>query len=83
LVEKVALTKSSNICKNYTVVASEGDGQDEQKDSLVKIIPTLVWAVGFALEQSLHVVTFACPASGNLKQLEYNVWNLYRIRYGR
>jgi hypothetical protein len=28
-------------------------------------------AIGFALEQPLHVVTLACPASGILKQLEY------------
>jgi hypothetical protein len=27
-------------------------------------------AIGFALEQPLHVVTLACPASGILKQLE-------------
>ncbi|MDR1477390.1 MAG: hypothetical protein LBJ00_00430 [Planctomycetaceae bacterium] len=30
-------------------------------------------AVGFALEQPLHVVALACSASGILKQLEYNV----------
>jgi hypothetical protein len=28
-------------------------------------------AMGFALEQPLHVVTLACSASGILKQLEY------------
>jgi hypothetical protein len=28
-------------------------------------------AIGFALEQPLHVVTLACPASGILKRLEY------------
>jgi hypothetical protein len=28
-------------------------------------------AIGFALEQPLHVVTLACSASGILKQLEY------------
>ncbi|MDR1479644.1 MAG: hypothetical protein LBJ00_11960 [Planctomycetaceae bacterium] len=28
-------------------------------------------AIGFALEQPLHVVALACPASGILKQLEY------------
>jgi hypothetical protein len=26
-------------------------------------IPMPVWAVGFALEQPLHVVALACPAS--------------------
>ncbi|MDR1479071.1 MAG: hypothetical protein LBJ00_09025 [Planctomycetaceae bacterium] len=31
-----------------------------------------VWAVGFALEQPLLVVTLACSASGILKQLEYS-----------
>ncbi|MDR1479153.1 MAG: hypothetical protein LBJ00_09440 [Planctomycetaceae bacterium] len=28
-------------------------------------------AMGFALEQPLHVVTLACSASGILKQLEH------------
>ncbi|MDR1480243.1 MAG: hypothetical protein LBJ00_15005 [Planctomycetaceae bacterium] len=31
----------------------------------------LVWAVGFAQEQPLHVVAFSCSASGILKQLEH------------
>ncbi|MDR1479755.1 MAG: hypothetical protein LBJ00_12550 [Planctomycetaceae bacterium] len=30
-----------------------------------------VWAIGFALEQPLHVVALACSASGILKQLGY------------
>ncbi|MDR1478634.1 MAG: hypothetical protein LBJ00_06800 [Planctomycetaceae bacterium] len=30
-----------------------------------------VWAIGFAIEQPLHVVTLACSASGILKQLKY------------
>jgi hypothetical protein len=34
-------------------------------------IPKLVWAVGFAHEQSLRDATLACPASGILKQPEY------------
>ncbi|MDR1478948.1 MAG: hypothetical protein LBJ00_08395 [Planctomycetaceae bacterium] len=29
-------------------------------------------AMGFAIEQPLHVVAFSCSASGILKQLEYN-----------
>jgi hypothetical protein len=29
-------------------------------------------AIGFALEQPLHVVALACPASEILKQLGYN-----------
>ncbi|MDR1478718.1 MAG: hypothetical protein LBJ00_07225 [Planctomycetaceae bacterium] len=35
------------------------------------IIPKLVWAVGFALEQPLRDATLACSASGISKQLEY------------
>jgi hypothetical protein len=35
------------------------------------IIPKPVWAIGFAIEQPLHVVALACPASGILKQLEH------------
>ncbi|MDR1479746.1 MAG: hypothetical protein LBJ00_12505 [Planctomycetaceae bacterium] len=31
-----------------------------------------VRAIGFALEQPLHVVALACSASGILKQLEYS-----------
>jgi hypothetical protein len=31
------------------------------------IIPTLVWAVGFALEQPLHVVALPCSAFANFK----------------
>ncbi|MDR1480165.1 MAG: hypothetical protein LBJ00_14610 [Planctomycetaceae bacterium] len=40
---------------------------------MIKIypIPTLVWAVGFAPEQPLHVVALACSVSGILKQLQY------------
>jgi uncharacterized protein YfaS (alpha-2-macroglobulin family) len=34
-------------------------------------IPKPVWAVGFALEQPLHVVALTCSASGILKQLEH------------
>jgi hypothetical protein len=34
-------------------------------------IPKPVWAIGFALEQPLHVVALACSASGILKQLQY------------
>ncbi|MDR1479789.1 MAG: hypothetical protein LBJ00_12720 [Planctomycetaceae bacterium] len=33
-------------------------------------------AIGFALEQPLHVVTLACPASGILKLLECNIAKL-------
>jgi hypothetical protein len=32
-------------------------------------------AIGFALEQPLHVVALACSASGILKQLEYKLAN--------
>ncbi|MDR1290794.1 MAG: hypothetical protein LBK06_06300 [Planctomycetaceae bacterium] len=35
-------------------------------------IPEPVWAVGFALEQSLHVVALACSAFRILKRLQYN-----------
>ncbi|MDR1478795.1 MAG: hypothetical protein LBJ00_07625 [Planctomycetaceae bacterium] len=34
-------------------------------------MPKPVWAIGFAPEQPLHVVTLACLASGISKQLEY------------
>jgi hypothetical protein len=30
-------------------------------------------AIGFALEQPLHAVAFACPTAGILKQLEYTI----------
>jgi hypothetical protein len=33
----------------------------------MNFIPKPVWAVGFALEQPLHVVTLACSVSGILK----------------
>jgi hypothetical protein len=33
----------------------------------LEFIPTPVWAVGFALEQPLHVVALAYSASGILK----------------
>jgi hypothetical protein len=46
------------------------------------VIPKPVWAIGFALEQSLHVVTLACSASGILKQLEYKrVFLVYKILF--
>jgi hypothetical protein len=34
--------------------------------------PKPVWAIGFALEQPLHVVALPCSASGISKQLEYS-----------
>jgi hypothetical protein len=37
--------------------------------------------VGFALEQPLHVVALAYPASGILKQLEY-IGNFIEIKNG-
>jgi hypothetical protein len=36
------------------------------------VIPEPVWAVGFALEQPLHVVALPCSALRILKQLEHN-----------
>ncbi|MDR1290694.1 MAG: hypothetical protein LBK06_05800 [Planctomycetaceae bacterium] len=38
----------------------------------VLCIPEPVWAVGFALEQSLHVVALACSAFRILKRLQHN-----------
>ncbi|MDR1289860.1 MAG: heparinase II/III-family protein, partial [Planctomycetaceae bacterium] len=38
-------------------------------------IPEPVWAVGFALEQSLHVVALPCSALRILKRLEHNPSN--------
>ncbi|MDR1291719.1 MAG: hypothetical protein LBK06_11020 [Planctomycetaceae bacterium] len=35
-------------------------------------IPEPVWAVGFALEQPLHVVALPCSALRILKRLEHN-----------
>ncbi|MDR1479458.1 MAG: hypothetical protein LBJ00_11020 [Planctomycetaceae bacterium] len=37
--------------------------------------------IGFALEQPLHVVALACPASGILKQLGYKMgyWFMYEF----
>ncbi|MDR1479163.1 MAG: hypothetical protein LBJ00_09490 [Planctomycetaceae bacterium] len=35
------------------------------------VIPKPLWAVGFTLEQPLHVVALACSAFGILKQLEH------------
>ncbi|MDR1479434.1 MAG: hypothetical protein LBJ00_10900 [Planctomycetaceae bacterium] len=37
----------------------------------IPVIPKPVWAVGFVLEQPLHVVALASSASGISKQLEY------------
>jgi hypothetical protein len=38
-------------------------------------IPTPVWAVGFAIEQPLHVVALPCSALGILKRLQH----IYKI----
>ncbi|MDR1478843.1 MAG: hypothetical protein LBJ00_07870 [Planctomycetaceae bacterium] len=43
---------------------------NKANDPTRKKIPQPVWAVGFAPEQPLCVVTIACPASGILKQFE-------------
>jgi hypothetical protein len=41
------------------------------KDKRDDTIPTPVWAVGFALEQTLHVVALPCSALRILKRLQH------------
>ncbi|MDR1479479.1 MAG: transglutaminase family protein [Planctomycetaceae bacterium] len=43
-----------------------------------KLMPKLVWAIGFAIKQPLHIVAFARPVSGIVKQLGHNACNSCR-----
>ncbi|MDR1291084.1 MAG: hypothetical protein LBK06_07785 [Planctomycetaceae bacterium] len=44
---------------------------------LILCIPMPVWAVGFALEQPLHVVALPCSALRILKRLQHNYWAVW------
>jgi hypothetical protein len=51
------------------------------KFTIESTIPKPVWAVGFALEQPLHIIMFAYSASGIVKQPKYKIKEINLKRF--
>jgi hypothetical protein len=77
---------------NFKTASAEHKTQKKERDKTQKNfaschvqknreIPEPVWAVGFALEQPLHVVALACSAFRILKRLQQKNSKVFKISF--